>query len=78
MCCFVKVFSNLFVCVSVPSDSPARVLSSLSKGTICFGMYLLILHYVLGTRLDPEDKQINKLQLLFSHKSKLENKYIKE
>lgn len=55
MCYFVKVFSNLFMDVPVRSDSATRFLSSLRSGTVCFGMYLLILPYVPGTGLGSED-----------------------
>lgn len=55
MCYFVKVFSNLFMDVPVCSDSPTRFLSSLRSGTVCFGMYLLILPHVPGTGLGSED-----------------------
>lgn len=61
ICCFVKVFSNLFMCMCVHSNSVARLLSFLRSECICFGMYLLILHCVPDTGLDSEDKQINKL-----------------
>lgn len=58
ICCFVKVFSNLFMCMCVHSNSLARLLSFLRSECICFG--------IPDTGLDSEDKQINKLQLLLS------------
>lgn len=53
ICCFVKVFSNLFMCMCVHSNSLARLLSFLRSECICFG--------IPDTGLDSEDKQINKL-----------------
>lgn len=65
------------MCISIHSDSPARFLSSLRSETICFCVYLLVLHYVLSTGLDSEDKQIN-YSFCSPSQSTLGNKYIKE